>query len=276
MRQLPPLSSSDKAGICLLEYADTNSGKTASAITGIPKILYINKEEKDARLVHSALHPQYYDIMDHVEFDGFYDEMEFLNNLILQYGKGERPYETIFHDGLTFSMVKYKQTTEDQRFALNEKLKKEAEKVGLSEIIIDRTMKEWRDWDVIAGLMAREANLLNKLSKFGLLVVSTAISTEYPKWNQSVKIAPSLIGKEFPKIIHGLFDTIGYIVTPFHISHDGQVMKPKISFVNYGDDFTNTYMCRASGLLIEMERRFGPQTLNLAKIAAVIRGEIKF
>ncbi|MBE3137632.1 MAG: hypothetical protein IMZ43_09635 [Thermoplasmata archaeon] len=275
---LGKLSETDKAGICLLAYGPTSAGKTASFITGIPKILCINKESKDPRLVHSTLKSDYSDIVDYVEFDDFWDEMEYLNNLILKYEKGERPYQTIAHDGLTFSMHSYKRTVEDARFIANNLLKKEAEKVGLQNIL-DLGKKEWADWNTLAGLMARETVLLNKLSKFGILVVSTAISMEYPRYTKAVSIAPALLGKEFPQLIHGLFDSIGYVCQPFHINEKREIIVPKISFVNTSNesDFgqANTYLCRANGLLMEAEIKYGPLKLDLTLLAKIIRGEFK-
>lgn len=270
---LGKLPEDTKPGICLLIHGDTNSGKTHSAITGIPKILFLSKEPKDPRLVHSVIRPDYHEIIDYVEFDGFEDEIEFLNKLILKYGAGDRPYRTIFHDGLTFTMSFYKQAIEDDRFKAKELSKKEEDRPRPG--LVDRVPMERKDWGTLAGLTARETRLLHELSKFGLMVVSTAISSEYPKWNNTIRVAPSLTGQEFPKLIHAWFDTIGYVIQPFHMLPDGKVSEPRISFISTDDGTGNSYMCRANPLLIRAEQKYGPLPLNLEKIAKIIRGEFK-
>ncbi len=273
-RILGKLPDNVRPGICMLEYADTNAGKTHSAITGIPKILHINKEPKDPRLVHSIACPNYSEIIDYIEFDGFYDEIEYLDGLIKQYHNGARPYETIFHDGLTFTMAFYKQALEDDRFKARELATdfKDKPRPGL----VDRTRLERPDWGTLASLTARETRLLHELSKFGLLVVSTAIAAEYPKWNNTIRVAPSLTGQEFPKLIHGWFDTIGYIVQPFHMLANGAYAEPKISFVSTDDGMSNSYMCRGNPLLLRAEQKYGPLPLNLTTIAKIVRGEFTF
>jgi len=262
-------------GICLLIYGDTGCGKTHSAITGIPKILFLSKEAKDPRLVHSMVRPDYADLIDYVEFEGFEDEAEFLNKLILQYRNGsERPYETIFHDGLTFTMATYKQALEDDRFRARELSKKDEDKPRPG--LVDRARLERMDWGTLASLTARETRLLHELSKFGLMVVSTAIAGEYPKWNSTIRVAPSLTGQEFSKLVHGWFDTIGYILEPFRILPNGKVSEPKVSFVSTDEgSLGNSYMCRANPLVVRAEQKYGPLPLNLEKIAKIIRGEFK-
>ncbi len=271
-RELKKLESDMKAGICELIYSDTGAGKTACALTGIPRILFLNKEPKDPRLVHSQIRPDYADIIDYYEFDGFDDEMQFLNSLIARYRKGERPYETVFHDGITFSMAQYKKDLEDSRYAAGMLMKDPKDQ---PRGLIDRTRIERPDWGTIASFTARETKLLHELSKFGIMTVSTAISQEYPKWNNTVRVAPSLTGQEFSKLIHGWFDTIGYIVQPVRFLADGKVNPPKISFITNDDGMSNSYMCRANPNLAKAEFKYGPLPLDLTVIAKIIRGEYK-
>jgi len=271
-RELGKLSENEKPGICMLIYSDTGAGKTASAITGIPKILLLNKESKDPRLVHSQIRTDYSDLIEYYEFDGFEDEAGYLNGLIDRYRKGEHPYETIFHDGLTFTMANYKKDLEDSRYKagmLNKDVKDQPR--GL----IDRTRIERMDWGTLASLTARETRLLHELSKFGIMVVSTAIAAEYPKWNSTVRVAPSLIGQEFSKLVHGWFDTIGYIVKPFHMLQDGKVEPPRISFITADDGMSNAYMCRANPMLARAEQKYGSLPLDLTTLSKIIRGEYK-
>ena len=264
-----------KPGICMLIYGPTNAGKTHASISGIPKILHINKEPKDPRLVHSLIRPDYLELIDYVEFDDFDDEQESLNSLIRIYQSGRRPYETIFHDGLTFAMANTKATLENDRFDAKELAKKEDDKPKPG--LLDYASLIQKDWGTLASLTARSTRLLHQLSKFGVVVISTAISAEHPKWNNTVEVAPSLTGQEFPKLIHGWFDTIGYIVKPFHIGPNGEVVEPRISFVStsgggWGNEM-GSYMVRANPRLIEAERKYGPIKLDLTLIANIIRGE---
>lgn len=261
-------------GICMLIHSYTNAGKTHSSITAPPKILHINKEPKDPRLVHSLIRPDYLNLIDYVEFDGFEDEEEGLNSLIEVYKTGRRPYETIFHDGLTFAMANTKATLESNRFDAKELAKKDEEKAKPG--LLDYSSLIQKDWGTLASLTARSTRLLHQLSKFGVMVVSTAISTEHAKWNNSVEIVPSLTGQEFPKLIHGWFDTIGYIIKPFHIGPNGEKVEPRISFISPSSGGwmaeTGTYMVRANPRLIEAERKYGPIKLDLTLIASIIRG----
>lgn len=271
---LGKLSEDTKPGIAMLIYGDTGCGKTHSAITGISKTLFLSKEAKDPRLVHSLIRSDYAELIDYLEFDGFEDEISYLNSLILRYKNGERPFETIFHDGLTFSMANYKQAIEDDRFKAKELSKKEEDKPRPG--LVDRVPMERKDWGTLAGLTARETRLLHELSKFGLLVVSTAIAAEYPKWNSTIRVAPSLTGQEFSKLVHGWFDTIGYVIQPFSMLPDGKASEPKISFVSTNDGTSsNSYMCRGNPLLIRAEQKYGPLPLNLEKLAKIIRGEFQ-
>jgi hypothetical protein len=122
--------------------------------------------------------------------------------------------------------------------------------------------------------MARQTYLLNRLSKFGIIVVSTAISAEYPKYNSSIRMAPSLLGNEFPKLLHAYFDFICYAVEPFRFDQSGRPVLPRVSFLPREDDIGLSYMARCSSTrLAEMEAKGGPAPLNWTKILKVIRGK---
>jgi len=141
--------------------------------------------------------------------------------------------------------------------------------------MVDRFNVEQKDWGTLAGMTARKTFLFNKISEHGVFCVTTAIDTEYPKWNSSVKCAPALFGQEFPKLIHGYFGFIGYITEPYHVVN-GQVYTPKISFISPGDGFSNSYMARCnSEKLTRAEIKYGPPLLNLSKILSVIRGQVQ-
>lgn len=273
---LPKISPTYKAGCCLLVHGDTNGGKTHAALTAPKKILVCNKEPKDPRLLYSTVDPNYADYIDVVEFQDFDDEQDTLNKLIECYLKGNRPYETIFNDGLTFSMGNIKSKLEQDRYHAMELEDKEDKQPRPG--LVDMAPTIMKDWGTLASLTARNVKLYHQLSKFGVLVVTTAISDEYPKWNKSVRIAPSLLGKEFPRFIHGWYDTIGYLVQPFQINR-GEIIQPRVSFVSSGTvglfgSLTNSYMVRANPRLIAAEQKYGPIILDLSIIVGIIRGEV--
>lgn len=265
LKTYPSNIDRSKVGGCFLIHGPTSGGKTRSALTMDDPILFINKEPKDPRTVHGVDHGK--DIT-YVEPEDYEDEMKFLNDLVTQGEKGTLRYKSIFHDGLTFSNAVYKQIVEDDRFSNRALSKNDLPRPGMT----DKFRMERPDWGIVAGMMSRETFLLNKLSRFGVVVVSTAISAEYPKWNQSIRIAPSLIGQEFPKLVHGYFDYIGYIIQPFKFVN-GEPLIPHISFVPIEDEAGISYMARCSSdVIASVEARGKYCPLHWGKIMKAIRG----
>ena len=262
-----PISMED-VGACVLVHGPTSAGKTMSSLTMPQPILHINKEPKDPKTVHGVGH----NVDITYGYPKNYDEiMSYLNQLIIRYEKGERPFAGIFHDGLTFSNAMYKQAVEDDRYIARTLSKNDLPRPGMT----DKYKPERPDWGTIASMMARETSLLNRLSQFGVVVVSTAISTEYPKWNQGIRMAPTLIGQEFPKLVHGYFDYIGYIIQPYRRDPQGNPIVPRISFVPREDDMGGmSYMARNSCTAIDIAEACGQYApLNWTKILRVIRGK---
>jgi hypothetical protein len=257
----------------MLVHGKTASGKTAASITMDRPMLHINREPKDPREIHCQLPGWDPNTITYVEPEDFDDMLKMLNDLATQAEEGKCKFKSIYHDGLTFGNTNYKQSVEDDRNEVRKASKNDADKLGM---YIRRFDKEQKDYSVIASMMARETYLLNRISKFGIVVVSTAQSMEYPKWNKSVRIAPSLVGQEFPKLIHGYFSYIGYVVQPFRIDIvDGVAVPvvPRVSFVAHEDDVGESYLARCSCTrLAEAEARGDYPPLNYAKIMKVIRG----
>jgi hypothetical protein len=265
-------------GCCLLEYGATGCGKTDSAKTLPDPVMFINKEPKDPRVVHQAKRENgLYALPNgkhirYVEPEGFDDEMEFLNKCIEEARTGSFPFRSVFHDGLTFTQANYKHDVEDSRAEARSFDAQKSQGKERDRGLIDRFRFEKPDWGAMGSMMARETFLLNKLSKFGIVVVSTAVEMEYPKWNSSIRVAPSLQGQDFPKLIHGYFDFIGYVIQPFRIVA-GVIQYPRISFVSNDDSMGNGYMARCnSSRLIEAELQGGAPPLDFEKILKVIRG----
>jgi hypothetical protein len=221
--------------------------------------------------------PNYFEKIDCLEFESFDDEQATLNSLIEQYRIGKRPYETIINDGITFQMNNIKSTLEQDRYhakELEEKTDKQP-RPGL----VDLASLEMKDWGTLSSLTARSVGLLHQLSKFGVMVVTTAIAEEFPKWNKTITIGPSLLGKAFPNLIHGWYDTIGYIIRPFGLdSTTGQFIKPRVSFISPGGGsgfLSAGYMVRANPRLIAAEQKYGPLILDLTILSKIIRGELE-
>lgn len=256
-------------GMTILIYGRTGSGKTYSAVTLPQPILFINKEPKDPRVVHS----QFLESTDitYVEPESFDDICGFLNEAIEKARNNEFKFKSLFHDGLTFSNAIYKRYIEDSLYESKQKRKNDIINLEL----IDQFVVEQRGWGAIASMMSRESYLLNSLSKYGVIVVSTAVSTESQSYDKYSRIAPSLMGQEFPKLIHGYFDYIGYIIEPFAFDGDGKPIQPRVSFVSPRDEFGRTsYMARtSSSVLAEAEAKHGYPPLDFRKILSVIHGE---
>ncbi len=268
------MRTSDVIGTCMLIHGKTASGKTAASITMERPMLHINREPKSPIEIHSQLPGWDPDTITYVEPEGFDDMLSMLNELASDAEAGTCKFKSIYHDGLTFGNTNYKQLVEDDRNTVRLASKNDADKLGL---LIRRFDKELRDYSVIASMMSRETFLLNKISKFGIVVISTAQSMEYPKYNKSVRIAPSLVGQEFPKLIHGYFSYIGYILQPFRYEQQNGVtipIPPRVSFIAKEDDVGESYLARCSCTrLAEAEARGDYAPLNYSKIMKVIRGK---
>ncbi len=280
---------------CMLAYGDTDSGKSASGLTLPGPIKICNTEDKDIRTVHSQFITDKEVSYNYPEsFDDFMDNI----NIWLEEAKaGKFIYKSLFLDGLTFTQSRFKHELEDDRYDArlveSEELRSnKVERRGLT----DRFRFEKPDWGSIGSMMSRLTGMLNQFVKFGVIVVATAqASHDYPKYGGGVQTAPSLIGFDYSKLIHGFFDYIGYIIKPFSLDTkmvDGKPVivngqpviipsPPRISFhcnlkqsADDTDEFglANTsqpsYMARSSCL--DLVRR-GPAPLNYELITKVIR-----
>lgn len=210
MRQFTNEDQGNNIGFCMLIYSDNGVGKTRSLL-GLPDpILHYNTEPRDPRRTLSEDDRYGKKKVVFVEnekkgLEGYDETMEFLNNLISQYDKGEKPYNSIFFDGLSFQQSDYKLSMEDSRFqdAVSDKKR--------SEILVDRFRIEQADWGGLGSMMQRLTIMLNKLSKYGVYVVATATLIEFPKYNKQLSAAPNFLGTIFPNSFKGYFDFIGLV-----------------------------------------------------------------
>jgi hypothetical protein len=210
-------------GGCFLLYGITGVGKTKSLRTLPDPILDYVTEPRDPRRVLSDL-ISVQKKWDFREFDAFDEYMEDLSSVVEQYMKGERPFKSVAFDSLGFIQGQFKLDFEDDRFDMSLSEKKR------DDNLVDRFRIEKQDWGGLGSMMKRLTILLNKLSKFGVIVVATAIENEDPKYDRDLNIGPSFMGKDFPQALHGYFDFIGR-VTP---KKGDNPFPPDVSFISDG------------------------------------------
>ena len=250
-----------KLGGCFLIYGDSDSGKTTSFITLEDPALHINTQAKDARTVHQQF--KHNKKLSYVSPEGFDDLMESENRWVEQAKEGKFPFKSVMLDDLTFSQSNFRHELEDDRHGAREL--DDEKKTGIRGLT-DRFRFEKPDWRSIGSMMSRITYLLNQFSKFGIVVVATAIAThDFPKYGGGVKTAPNIEGFDYTRLLHGYFDFIGYIIDPFHFDEEMNPVPPRISF--HSPD--GTYMARCNSL--ELAKK-GPAPLDFTKIMKVIRG----
>lgn len=219
-------NQSDKIiGSCFLIYGITGVGKTRSIETLPDPICDYVTEPRDPRVVLNTEKAKSKKIT-FKEFDEFDEYMEDLNMLLEMYIKGEHPFNSVVFDSLSFIQGQFKLDFEDDRYemALGEKKREDN--------LVDRFRIEKADWGGMGSMMKRLTIMLNKISKFGVIVLATAIENEDPHYDRNLNIGPSFMGKEFPQALHGYFDYIGR-VTPKDNTFNPY--PPNIEFISNGE-----------------------------------------
>jgi len=265
MQNLDPNIDSSKLGGCFLEYADTDAGKTMSALTLEEPIAFINTQAKDPRVNHLQVKHNK-KIFYFKPNDAFDDIMDDLNRWLTQYQEGKFPFKSLFFDDLTFGQSNIRHELEDDRYGA--RVLDDEKKTG-ARGLTDRFRFEKPDWGSIGSMMSRLTFLLNQFSQYGVVVVATAVARhDYPKYGGGVKTAPSLVGMDYPQLLHGYFDFIGYVVEPFSLDTEMNPILPRISF--HSED--ETFMARCNSLNLLKLNRMKPAPLDFGKIMKVIRG----
>ena len=244
---------------CWLVYGPPGCGKTRASLTCPGRVCLVNSEAKDPMVsLGDEGRKKDITIIDNADY---YEIMAWLNKQI------ETPeFGTVYMDGLTVTMANYRSTLADDRSEIKWAKMTDREKSENKNWIRDKLSVEQADWGLMAEMMLRQTKLLNTLSKKGVLVVATAISQESPKWDRSLGVGPSLLGRDYSTQVHGLFDFIGFITRPWSINEDGTISSPRISF--HSPD--NQYLARAAGKLAYV-RGAGP--LNFTKLLELINQE---
>jgi hypothetical protein len=261
MQNLDPNIDPSKLGACILLYGDSDSGKTTSFLTLEDPSLHINTQSKDARTTFAQF--KHGKKITPVSPEGFDDLMDSLNRWVEQAKENKFPFKSVMLDDLTFSQSSFRFELEDDRHGA--RILDDEKKTGLRGLT-DRFRFEKPDWRSIGSMMSRITYLLNQFSKFGIVVVATAIAThDTPRYGGGVKTAPNLEGFDYTRLLHGYFDFIGYIIQPFAFDENMEPILPRVSFhCNDG-----TYMARCNSIKLA---QMGPAPLDFTKIIKVIRG----
>ena len=261
MQNLDPNIDPSKLGACILLYGDSDSGKTTSFLTLEDPSLHINTQAKDARTTfHQFNHGKK---ITCVSPEGFDDLMDSLNRWVEQAKQGKFPFKSVMLDDLTFSQSSFRFELEDDRHGA--RILDDEKKTG-ARGLTDRFRFEKPDWRSIGSMMSRITHLLNQFSKYGIVVIATAIAThDFPKYGGGVKTAPNLEGFDYTRLLHGYFDFIGYIIQPFSFDEKMNPILPKVSF--HSKD--QTYMARCNCIKLA---QMGSAPLDFTKIMKVVRG----
>jgi len=265
MESLNPNIDSSKLGACILEYADTDAGKTMSALTLEDPIAFINTQAKDPRVNH--LQVKHGKAIKYFKpKDSFDDIMEDMNGWLERFRKGDILFKSLFFDDLTFGQANIRHDLEDDRHSARKLSEEEKTEIrGLT----DRFRFEKPDWGSMGSMMSRLTYLFNQFSQYGVVVVATAVARhDYPKYGGGVKTAPSLVGMDYPQLLHGYFDFIGYVVEPFKLDEEMNPVLPRISFHSEDESF----MARCNSLRLLQMNKQKPAPLDFTKIMKVVRG----
>lgn len=256
MREYTAKDKTKNLGACFLIYGETNVGKTTSFDTLPEPILVIVTEPRDPRLVLSHTTKDF----TFREYDTFDEYLEALDTLNREYEGGKCKFASICFDSLSFFQSKLKADVEDARFdkdstpvLVSDKRKKNT--------LVDRFRMERPDWGALGSMMKRLTWLLNRLSKYGVIVVATAVTVEYPTWDRELVAAPAFQGIDYGSVFNSYFDFIGYV----RKGHP-KPYPPVVSFVSKSDE---PFICKSSSRALN--DKGGTGILNFEKILAVIR-----
>jgi len=250
MRKLPEAQT----GICILIYSEFGWGKTFAYSTLPGKTKLISTERRDPRISLKG----HDENIDYSIPDSYYDLMEWLNHANAGCESGEFPFQNVGLDSASFLMSSFKLAIEDDR--LTERV--ESDKAKYDNLIDIGTLID-KDWGGLASMMKRITHSFTRLSQFGVNVIFTATEVAAPKWDLSLRGAPSFLGREFPAVLNGYFDFMGRIVEPWKIKENGSISPPTISFVSEKGDYVAK--CCSSKLAAK-----GNGPLNYAKIFEII------
>jgi len=247
-----------ESGTCFLIYGDTGVGKTRSFTTLPDPILIINTEPRDPRVTLQGSVKKNITIW---EMDGFLEIIATLDGLLADYERGEKKFKSVCFDSVSFIQSDLKTELEDLRFEKETKLIDKTNKSRYNTLV-DKFRIEQGDWGSLASMLKRITWQLNRLSKFGVIVVATATLAEYPSYNRDLVAAPFFEGKSYPAVMKGYFDFIGFVTPGINKPYP-----PNVSFISDG-----SFMSKSSSE--KLNNIGGKGELNFTKILSVILSPI--
>lgn len=260
-------------GLCSLYYSKPGVGKTSSFATlaealkkkGPIKIYYT--EERNPLQPLMAAYPELKDVIRTIiftRFDTFDEYLDDINQLLIRYEKGERPYAAIGCDSITFIQQLFKTAMEDDRF--DDRLSDGKR----SNLLIDRFRVEMSDWGGLGSMMKRFTKALQSFSAdYGVPVVCMGTLAEYPSYNKAMEAAPAFQGKDYSDSFTGYFDFIGLVRDS---DNEDRPYPPHVSYKSKHDDFIAKSVSRT---LNEKQVKFGYVPLDFRKILKAIDEDIK-
>jgi len=261
MKKLKDGVDSEITGMCFLIYGAFGVGKTDSLGTLPDPIFYIGTEPRDPRIVLKRHKEKEFSWRFPESFD---ETIELLSLIETSTKAGKFKFRSVAFDSLSFTQGSYKLDLEDDRYT--ERVRTEKAREGL----IDRFRIDEADWGAVGSIMKRITSSLNRLSQYGIIVVATATEMQSPRWNRELVAAPAFQGREYPMLVNGYFDFIGYVERSWWIEEkeDTKIIHPAtVSFVSPPDE---PYVAKSCSIKLSLHGK-GP--LDFQKILSAIREE---
>jgi len=158
----------------------------------------------------------------HRTYDEFMDQM---NQWLIQAQNGKKPFDNLAIDSLSELQSIYGEKVEDDTFERRLEEKDKTERM-FRRPIIERFYKPRDSYIPLNSVMKRTTKMFQRFNWYGINVICTSgIADNIDEW--TIK-EPFLIGKEYPSLLSGYFDFVGY-VTP-----GKNVYPPVVQFVSDG------------------------------------------
>ena len=192
-----------------LIYGGWGVGKTYSLGSLPGKTMIILTEMKNPHRVLSYAKGKYKIYPLAVVEDGkirhrtFDELMAQLNEWLNEAMEGTKPFDNLCVDSLSELQSIFGEDIED------DVCQRRAEDGKSVDRILDRFYKPRDAYIPLNSTMKRVTKMLQKFTMFGINVICTAGVADKDEFNQEIK--PFFIAKEYPSLLSGFFDFVGYI-----------------------------------------------------------------
>jgi hypothetical protein len=217
-------------GAFACEYGTSGVGKTLNGLLTLPRpVMWIPTEPRDlTRPIKTAMHIDKSIKSDDIiitTLDNSGDKLDFFND-VDKFSK----VKSILYDGLTFDMA---MNVSDDVIDQAHEARISKKDVGAKELS-SKVKGTIEGQGITNNIIKRILSALGRLATNGKFVVVTCLEDDKPKWDRSLTGAPSLSGKEIPKLYDGFFDLIGRVVHKY--DKEGKKMyPPEIVFEESGE-----------------------------------------